>query len=457
MKIQKNILGTIGHTPLIRIHHLAQHVKSNIYAKIESLNPGGSIKDRIAPFIIDDAEKRGLLKPGGTIVEATSGNTGFGLAIVAAVRGYKTIFVMPDKMSQEKIQNLRAFGARVIITPTNVPPEDPRSYYSVSRRIAEETPHAFYSDQYHNPQNPKAHYETTGPEIWEQTEGKMDAFVCGLGTGGTVSGIGRYLKERNPKIKVVGADPIGSIYYEYFRTQKMTTPHPYKIEGIGEDFLPGTIDFQYIDEVIQVTDKASLQMTRKLLTKEGMFVGGSSGAALVGALTYAESLKTPQEIVVIFPDSGDRYLSKVFNDDWMRESGFLDDRIEHGTARDILQEKKEVEKIITTSKNASVIDIIRLMKEHGISQIPIIEGKEILGIVTEAEVLHYLLDAMHKAQDSIEPILSQQFEKISFDEPLNSISDHIEKQKTLIVFESGKIEGIITKIDLLSYYSRKLK
>lgn len=461
MRIHKNILEAVGHTPLVRINQLTKHLESDIYAKIESLNPGGSIKDRIGQFIIDDAQKRGLLKPGGTIVEATSGNTGFGLAIVAAVRNYKTIFVMPDKMSQEKIQNLRAFGARVIITPTDVPPEDPRSYYSVAKRLAEETPNAFYANQYHNQENPRAHYETTGPEIWKQTDGKIDAVVIGLGTGGTVTGIGKYLKEKKSKIKIIGIDPIGSVYYKYFKTKKMTEAQPYKVEGIGEDFIPSTIDFQYIDDVIQITDIESLQMTRKILTKEGIFVGGSSGSALCGTLKYAESLKKPEQIVVIFPDSGDRYLSKIFNDDWMRENGFLDDRTEYGTARDILREKSGPDKLITVQKSARVIDIIRHMKEHGISQIPVVNGSpsqpRISGVVTEAKALEYLLDPSHKAKDPIEPIISKQYAQVSLDDSFDIISDRIGKYKTVLVLEGEKIHGIITKIDLLSYYSRKLK
>jgi len=457
VSICKNILETIGNTPIVQIQKLAREVSSNIYVKLEYLSVGGSIKDRIATYIVDDAEKSGRLKPGGTIIEATSGNTGFGLAIVAAVRGYKTIFVMPDKMSQEKIQNLRAFGARVIITPTNVPPEDPRSYYSVAKRLVEETPNCCYSNQYHNPQNPLTHYEKTGPELWKQMDGKLDALVCGLGTGGTVTGIGKYLKEQNPKIKIVGADPIGSVYYEYFKTKKMGQAHAYKVEGIGEDFLPSTIDFKYIDDVVQVTDKESFQTTRQLLTEEGIFAGGSSGAAVCGAIKYAKTLKKPEEILVILPDSGDRYLSKVFNDDWMRENGYLDTKFEFGTARDILDIKSGPERIVTTAKNTKIIDVIRLMKEHGISQLPVVDKSGILGMVSEAKILQYLFDKSHKAEDVIEPLISDRFKQISFDESVQNIADTIRDNKTVVVFESGKIFGIITKIDLLSYYSRKMK
>ncbi|MEK7790084.1 MAG: cystathionine beta-synthase [Deltaproteobacteria bacterium] len=461
MQVYENIQKVIGNTPLVRINQIAGQIpggiKSSIYAKMESLNPGGSVKDRIGQFIIDDAEKRGLLKPGGTLVEATSGNTGFGLAIAAAIRGYKTIFVMPDKMSQEKIQNLRAFGAKVIITPTDVDPEDPRSYYCVSKRISEETPNAFYANQYHNPQNPQSHYETTGPEIWRQTDGKIEAFVCGIGTGGTISGIGKLLKEKNPKVKIVGVDPVGSVYYDYFKHKKVIQPSSYKIEGIGEDFFPTTMDFKYVDEVIQVSDKESLLMTRKLLTREGIFVGGSSGAAMCGAIKYAQGLKKPEIIVVLFPDSGDRYLSKVFNDDWMRENGFLENPMEYGTAQDILRLKAEPEKIIVADKQSKMIDIIREMREYGVSQIPVMDGKKLMGIVSEAELLRYLLDKTHKAQDSIEPIISKFYYQASLDDSLDTISKKIEENKNVIVFEGGKIRGIITKIDLLTYYSKTLR
>ena len=364
---------------------------------------------------------------------------------------------MPDKMSQEKIHNLRAFGARVIITPTNVEPADPRSYYCVSKRIAEETPNAFYANQYHNPKNPIAHYKTTGPEIWKQTNGKIDAFVCGMGTGGTVSGVGKYLKEKNPKIKVIGVDPVGSIFYDYFKTKKMGKSHAYKVEGIGEDFIPSTIDFKTIDKIIQVTDKESLQMTRGLLTKEGIFVGGSSGSAMVGAIKYAEHLKKPEAIVVLLPDSGDRYLSKIFNDDWMRENGFLDEnKYEFGVARDILRTKTGKEKMIITRKTAKISEIIGLMKEYGISQIPVMERETLLGIASEAHILRYLSDKKHSAEDAVASVISDNFEQASLDEPVEKIARHIGKHKTVIVFESGKIQGIITKIDLLTYYSGKL-
>jgi cystathionine beta-synthase len=318
-----NITEAIGNTPIVRLNKVAAHVKSSIYVKCEYLNPGGSVKDRIAVHIIRDAERRGLLAPGGTIIEATSGNTGAGLAMVAALRGYRTIFVMPDKMSQEKVANLRALGAKVVLCPTAVDASDPRSYYEVTKRLVAETPGAFHANQYHNPANPEAHYLSTGPEIWEQTQGGFDVFVSGMGTGGTISGCGRYFKEQNPKVHVVGVDPIGSIYYELKKTGRMTRPFAYSVEGIGEDFLPSTMNLDYVDEIVRVDDKECFQLTRALVRQEGVMCGGSCGAAVAGAIRYAEQLDrdghAPQNILVLLPDGSQKYLSKIFDDNWMRD------------------------------------------------------------------------------------------------------------------------------------------
>lgn len=326
--IQNSILESIGNTPLVRLRKVTENVKATVAAKVEYLNPGQSVKDRIAIKMIDDAEEKGLIKPGGTIIEGTSGNTGMGLALVAAVRGYKCIFTTTDKQSKEKIDLLRALGAKVEVCPTDVDPEDPRSYYSVAKRLSEEIPNSYYPNQYENLSNTQAHYETTGPEIWEQTEGKITHYACGMGTGGTITGVAKYLKEKNPDIKVIGLDSFGSVYKHYFETGEFNKDviHPYKTEGIGEDIIPGNIDFDYIDDVVQVSDKQAFLMTRNLATQEGLFVGGSCGAAVFGALEYAkkENLKSIDLMVIILPDSGTRYISKIYNDDWMRENNYIE-------------------------------------------------------------------------------------------------------------------------------------
>lgn len=315
-----NILRAIGNTPLVKLNKITRDIEATVLAKVEFFNPGGSVKDRIGNAIIEDAEQKGLLSPGGTVVEATSGNTGMGLAVAAAVKGYKAIFVMPDKMSDEKIRSLTALGAKVVVAPTSVEPEDPRSYYSVAKNIADETPNCLLANQYHNEVNPKAHYETTGPELWEQTGGNIDALVAGMGTGGTISGTGKFLKEKNPKIEIIGADPVGSVYYEYFKTGKLGEVQPYMVEGVGEDMLPSTMDFGVVDDVYQVSDNESFDVARRLAREEGLFVGGSCGTALAATLCYARELTKDKVVVVILPDSGSRYLSKFFSDDWMSEN-----------------------------------------------------------------------------------------------------------------------------------------
>ena len=355
-----SIIDAIGNTPIVRLNKVASGTKANVFAKLEFTNPGGSIKDRIGWYMIEDAEKRGTLKPGGTIVEGTSGNTGVGLAIAAAIKGYQCIFILPDKMSQEKIKHLRAFGAQVIVTPTAVEPDDPRSYYSVSRRMAEETPNSLYIDQYNNLANRQYHYEFTGPEILGQMP-DIDVFVAGIGTGGTITGTGKYLKEHKPGVEILAVDPIGSIVYDTFKYGAPKSPaEMYQIEGIGEDFIPGNYDFEQVDDMVQVADKESFLMTRKLLTSEGIYSGVSSGSALVGAMRWLEQQGDRMDgknVLIIFPDSGDRYTSKVYDDDWMREAGFLESKV--GTVKDLMQRlEMKPGNIVMAQRTDKISDII---------------------------------------------------------------------------------------------------
>ena len=455
--IQNSILEAIGNTPLVRLKNLVSPNSARVYAKAEFMNPGGSVKDRMVLFMIEQAEEKGWLKPGGTIVENTSGNTGVGVAIVAALKGYKAIFTMPDKMSAEKVNLLKAFGAKVIVTPTNVPADSPLSYYETAKRIAKETPNSFYLNQYHNPSNIEAHYKTTGPEIWRQAKGRLDYLVCGIGTGGTISGVGRFLKQKNPKIKVIGVDPVGSVYYSYFKTGRLGQPQVYKVEGIGEDMLCRAMDFTILDDIVQVTDKECFLMARKVATKEGMFVGGSSGGAALVAVELAKKVARDKSIITIFPDSGTRYLSKFYNDEWMRDNGFLEEKVELGTVRDLLKGRKPV---IVAQATDRVSQVINKMKKNDISQLPVLSKGKMLGIVTEVDLLKYMVTGRHRLNDSIKSLVETNYLKASPGTALSDLSQKFsatESNVAMVLDNGEKVVGIITKIDIIDYLAKRFK
>ncbi|TCD26240.1 pyridoxal-phosphate dependent enzyme [Pedobacter psychrodurus] len=448
-----NILETIGNTPLVKLNTITKGVPGTILAKIETTNPGNSIKDRMAVKMIEDAEKSGKLKPGGTIIEGTSGNTGMGLAMAAIIKGYKCIFTTTDKQSKEKVDALRAFGAEVIVCPTNVEPEDPRSYYSVSSRLEREVPNSWKPNQYDNLANSQAHYEQTGPEIWEQTEGKITHLVVGVGTGGTISGTGRYLKEKNPNIKVWGIDTYGSVFKKYKETGIFDKDeiYPYITEGIGEDFLPANVNFDVIDLFEKVTDKDAALMTRDIARKEGIFVGNSAGAAIGGLIQLKDKLKPEDVVVVIFHDHGSRYMGKMYNEDWLRERGFLQD--EKLTAKSILA-KKESTEIVTLDAQKSVLEAINTIKSMNISQIPVTQQGMIVGKIAESDILSALLENPGLKSAAISEIMTATFPFVDLNTSIDKISSLINKENSAVLVEdeSGKIE-IITQYDIINAIS----
>jgi cystathionine beta-synthase len=448
-----NILETIGNTPLVKLNNITKEVPATVLAKIETTNPGNSIKDRMAVKMIEEAEKSGKLKPGGTIIEGTSGNTGMGLAMAAIIKGYKCIFTTTDKQSKEKVDALRAFGAEVIVCPTNVEPEDPRSYYSVSSRLEREVPNSWKPNQYDNLANSQAHYEQTGPEIWAQTEGKITHLVVGVGTGGTISGTGKYLKEQNPDIKVWGIDTYGSVFKKYKETGILDKNeiYPYITEGIGEDFLPKNVDFDIIDLFEKVTDKDAALMTRDIARKEGIFVGNSAGSAIAGLLQLKDKLKPEDVVVVIFHDHGSRYMGKMYNEDWLRERGFLKD--EKLTARSII-EKKENTEIITIDCEKTILEAINNMNTLNISQIPVTQKGMVVGKLAEGDILKALLENPSLKSAPVAQIMSAGFPFVDMNTSIDRISSLINKENSAVLVEDeqGKIE-IITQYDIINAIS----
>jgi cystathionine beta-synthase len=453
MEVLDTFLDAMGDTPLVRLHTVTRGVRSTVLAKLEMLNPGGSVKDRIGVPMIEAAERAGLLKPGGTIVEPTSGNTGHGLAIAAAIRGYKCIFVMPDKMSQEKISLLRAYGAEVVICPTAVPPESPESYYRVADRLAEEIPGAYQPNQYFNPENPKAHYDTTGPEIWRQTDGAIDVFVAGVGTGGTISGVGRYLKERNPDVTIVGADPEGSVY-------SGDEPRPYLVEGIGEDFWPATFDPSVVDRYVKVSDRDSFRMARAVTRQEGILIGGSAGSAVFAALQVARELDETKTIVVLLPDTGRQYLSKVYSDSWMLQHGMLDRPDVIRVEEVLLAKHGELPPLITVGAHDKVRQAVDRLQEADISQAPVVREEstdvsQFVGSIRDRELLDRIFRDPDALQADVAEVMAPPIPMVEFDDPIESAFGELEHGPAVLITKAGQVLGVLTRSDLLDFLAHR--
>lgn len=450
---RSNILDAVGDTPLVRLRRVVPpDLRAEIYVKCEFLNPGGSLKDRAARSMVDALERDGRLKSGGTLVEATSGSTGAALAMVAAVRGYRTVFVVPEKTSQEKIATLRAWGAKVVVCPA-VDPNDPRGFLATARRLAEETPNAVFVDQFHNPANPEGHYASTGPELWAQTQGELDVLVAGVGTGGALAGTGKYLKEKKPEITLVGVDPVGSVYFDFVKRGLVTRPFSYKVEGPGGDFFPAAANLQCMDDCVRVDDRECFTMTRELARQEGIFCGGSSGAAVAGAIKWAMARGREERVVVLLPDAGGRYLSTVFHDDWMRENGFLGSDVRLGTVAEVLQGKSR--ELVTARSDETLRSVIGKMKSHGISQIPVVDGAQIRGLVSEVDVLRNLVSGEAHLEGTIDGILDNDYATVSPDTRVELLQGVLADAKVALVTDGLSLVGLISKIDVIDYLTRR--
>jgi len=452
-KILANVLKAVGNTPIIRLNRVTNGGDATVCVKVEAANPGRSVKDRIALRLVEDAEREGLLKPGGTVVEPTSGNMGVALAIVAAVKGYKCIFTIPDKMSVEKIRRLRAFGAEVVVTPTAVPPESPQSYYSVAKRLAEEIPGAYMPMQYDNAANREAHYSSTGPEIWDQTDGKVTHFVAGMGTGGTISGTAKYLKEKNPRCTIVGVDAEGSILEKVFRRQSWSwnDSHPYKVEGIGEDFVPKNLLMEYIDDVVTVSDRDAFLMGRRLTREEGIFCGGSSGAAGEGGLRYAREHELGEKdlMVVLLPDAGEIYLSKMYSDEWMRQNQFLGRKVEIG---EILKSKgRRLPELLSVEITATVRDAIATMNQSGVSQLPVFDKGNLVGSLTESALFQKTMETPDIMEMTVGALLEPPFPTVGTDEDVYEVLKLLRSAPAVLIRDASGYQGIVTRFDVIEH------